>query len=29
MAADYRAFLRLAPKAPEAPTVQAILASLR
>lgn len=29
MAADYQAFLRLAPKAPEAPTVQAILASLR
>lgn len=29
MAADYKEFLRLAPKAPEAPTVQAILASLR
>lgn len=29
MAADYKEFLRLAPKAPEAATVQAILASLR
>lgn len=29
MAADYQEFLRLAPKAPEAPTVQAILSGLR
>ena len=29
MLADYQAFLRLAPKAPEAPAVQALLAALR
>jgi tetratricopeptide (TPR) repeat protein len=29
MAADYQEFLRLAPKAPEAPAVQAILSGLR
>lgn len=29
MVADYQAFLRLAPKAPEAPAVQAVLAALR
>ncbi|MBP6704182.1 MAG: tetratricopeptide repeat protein [Vicinamibacteria bacterium] len=29
MVADYQAFLKLAPKAPEAPAVQAVLAALR
>lgn len=29
MIADYQAFLKLAPKAPEAPSVQAVLAALR
>ena len=29
MVSDFEAFLRLAPKAPEAPTVQAVLAALR
>lgn len=29
MVADYQVFIRLAPKAPEAPVVQAVLASLR
>jgi tetratricopeptide (TPR) repeat protein len=29
MVADYQAFLKLAPKAPEAPSVQAVLAALR
>lgn len=29
MVADYHAFLRLAPRAPEAPAVQAVLAALR
>jgi tetratricopeptide (TPR) repeat protein len=29
MVADFEAFLRLAPRAPEAPTVQAMLAALR
>lgn len=29
MVADFQAFLRLAPRAPEAPTVQALLAALR
>jgi tetratricopeptide (TPR) repeat protein len=29
MVADYQAFIRLAPKAPEAPAVQAVLAALR
>jgi len=29
MVADYQAFIKLAPKAPEAPVVQAVLASLR
>lgn len=29
MVADYQAFLKLAPKAPEAPIVQAVLAALR
>ncbi len=29
MVADYQSFLKLAPKAPEAPSVQAVLAALR